>query len=115
MNAAATGPKAVIYRLLNAMNQLNLEEMLDCIDEDYVSEGMLPTEWWLQGRNQVRENWTDLPHRTRFRAEIHGCMCEGDEVWAEWRMFTPHPDGSVSEVRGVIINTVRNDLIVRGR
>ena len=115
MGTPTSDPKAVVHQFIDAMNRRDLEGMLAFIAQDYVSEGKLPPGWHFQGRDRVRENWKDLPQRTNFRAEINGCVSEGDEVWMEVSMFNEREDGSITEMRGVVINVVRNGQITHGR
>jgi ketosteroid isomerase-like protein len=111
-----TSNAAIVERYCRAMNDHDLEALLDCFDPDYESVQPVNPERNIRGRDTVRERWTtilrDVPD---FRAEILRTAVEGEEVWNEWRWQGTRADGSEIDVRGVTIVGVRDNRIRWGR
>jgi ketosteroid isomerase-like protein len=106
----------VIKRYRDAMNAHDLEALLDCFALDYESEQPLNPDRDFRGRETVRERWTsiftDVPD---FTAELMRAAAADDEVWGEWRWRGTRVDGTVIDVRGVTILSVRDDRFAWGR
>jgi len=116
MLAQMSDPRAVLDRLTTAQNAHNLEAMLACFDEDYVSEQPLFPARTFQGIDQVRANWSALLEAIPdFHADIVRSAVDGDTVFVEIHWTGTKADGTPLEERGVIIMGIRDDRIAWGR
>jgi len=101
----------VLERLHAAMNQHDLEAMLECFDPDYRSEQPLHPNRGFGGKEQVRKNWSAiLSSFPDFEAELLGHISSGGTVWSEWRWSAAGLD-----MAGVTLLGVEEDRIVWGR
>ncbi len=102
---------SVVARLHNAINQHDLEAFLECFDPDYQSEQPVHPGRGFGGREQVRENWSNIFESfPDFKAELLRHTADGDTVWAEW-----HWSATGLNIRGVTIMGVEEERIVWGR
>jgi ketosteroid isomerase-like protein len=68
------------------------------------------------GREQVRENWSNLYGSIPdFRDELLRIAIVGEEEWGEWIWRGTKEDGTPLEERGVTIMGIRNGRIAWGR
>ncbi len=78
-------PRALMERLTAAQNAHDLEGMLACFHEDYLSEQPLFPARTFHGIAQVRANWSALLEGIPdFHAEILRSAVEGDTVFARF-------------------------------
>lgn len=109
-------PRAVLDRLAAAQNAHDLEGMLACFHEEYLSEQPLFPARTFRGRAQVRANWSALLDGVPdFHAEILRSAVDGDTVFVEIHWTGTKADGTPLEERGVLIMGVRDDRISWGR
>lgn len=109
-------PRALMDRLAAAQNEHDLEGLLACFHEDYVSEQPLFPARTFQGIDQVRANWAALlDAMPDFHAETVRSAVDGDIVFAEIHWTATKADGSPLDERGVIIAGVRDDRLAWGR
>ena len=109
-------PRALMERLTAAQNAHDLEGMLACFHEDYLSEQPLFPARTFHGSAQVRVNWSALLEGIPdFHAEILRSAVEGDTVFAEIHWTGTKADGTLLEERGVLIMGTRDDRITWGR
>lgn len=106
----------VIDRLVEAMNNHDLQGAAALIHEDYRSEQPAHPGRAFVGRAQMRANWgamfAGIPD---FHAEQCRAVQDGDTTWSEWRWSGTRSDGHPFEVRGVTLFQLHNGLIVAGR
>jgi hypothetical protein len=103
--------QTVQERLRTAMNQRDLEAMLECFDEQYRSEQPLHPNRGFDGKEQVRKNWSAiLESFPDFEAKLLGHAASDGTVWCEWRWRATGLD-----VAGVTLFGVREARIVWGR
>ncbi|MDQ4055255.1 MAG: nuclear transport factor 2 family protein [Actinomycetota bacterium] len=108
---------AVIDRLVQAVNNHDLEGLVSCFANDYVNETPVHPHRGFTGRDQVRTNWTqifagvpDIEAAVLRRAE------SDDRIWTEWEMSgTRSEDGGPFLMRGVVILGTRGDVISSAR
>jgi len=109
-------PRALIDRLAAAQNARDIEGLLACFHEDYLSEQPLFPARSFQGIDQVRANWSALlDAMPDFHAETVRSAVDGDVVFAEIHWTATKADGSPLDERGVIIAGVRDDRLAWGR
>lgn len=94
----------LVERLLQAVNDHDLEGLVDCFSVDYRNETPVHPDRGFQGRAQVRTNWErlfagidDLSASVLRVAEV------GASTWSEWEMRGTRPDGAPHLMRGVVI------------
>ncbi len=103
-------------RLTAAQNAHDLDAMLACFDEDYLSEQPLFPARTFQGVAQVRANWSALLEGIPdFHAEILRSAVDGGTLFAEILWTGTKADGTSFEERGVAIFGIRDDRITWGR
>lgn len=106
----------VSEQLREAMNAHDIEAFVECFAPEYRSEQPAHPDRAFGGRDQVRANWSaifrDVPD---VRGEVVRAAASDGEEWGEWRISGTRRDGSHMEMRGVIINGVRNDRIAWAR
>lgn len=101
----------VLERLHTAMNQHDLEAMLECFDPEYRSEQPLHPNRGFGGKEQVRKNWSRmLDSFPDFEAQLLGHASSGGTVWSEWRW-----SARGLNMMGVTLLGVRGGRIVWGR
>jgi hypothetical protein len=101
----------VLEWLQAAMNQHDLEAMLECFDPDYRSEQPLHPNRGFGGKEQVRKNWSAiLGSFPDFEAELLGHAASDKTVWSEWRWRA-----TGLNMAGVTLFGVQEGRIVWGR
>lgn len=96
--------QSLIRRLERAVDNHDLEAVVDCFDEGYSNETPVHPGRSFSGREQVRTNWArifegipDITARVLRTAE------DDDTIWSEWEMSGTRLDGQEHLMRGVII------------
>lgn len=99
---------ALVERLRRAVNDHDLDSMVECFVPDYRNETPAHPERGFVGRDQVRTNWQRLfdgvPDIT---ADVLRTATASDAVWSEWEMRGTRLDGKPHLIRGVIIFGVK--------
>jgi hypothetical protein len=112
----ASSPTTVVTRLLQAVNDHDLDTFVACFDPAYQSEQPAHPNRAFGGYDQVRANWgaffAGVPN---LRAELLRVATEGDVVWSEWAWNGQRRDGSTLDMCGVIIMGIRHDRIAWAR
>jgi len=117
MHDPGTDPTfAVVERLRDAMNEHDLEALVDVFDQDFVSEAPAHPQRTFRGADQVRRNWQQIfAGVPDLRADLLDAVVEGDTVWSEWDWSGTRRDGSAHRMRGVTIQRVRDSRAVSVR
>ena len=103
-------------RLRDAASSHDAARMASLVAEDYRSAQPLHPQRAFGGKAQVMENWSAVFEGVPdFKAELVAHSVDGETEWGEWDWRGRHPDGSAFAMRGVIILTVRGDLIAAAR
>lgn len=107
-----TEPRAIIERLVRAINAHDLESLVGCFALDVESVQPTHPARSFRGRDQVRQNWTQLFGSVPdLHAELLGCVVQPDGVWTEWRWSGTRRGGDHLEMRGVTIQRIQDDVI----
>jgi len=107
---------SILERLTDAQNRHDAELMASFVADDYASSQPVHPDRAFSGRAQVLANWTEVFAGIQdFRARMVGFCRAGDVEWGELDWAGHHTDGSVFAMRGVIIATIRDDLITSAR
>ncbi|MGH2705898.1 MAG: nuclear transport factor 2 family protein [Actinomycetota bacterium] len=103
-------------RLAAAISAHDIEAFVGSFHPDYRSEQPAHPDRAFGGQEQVRANWSAIfAGVPDVRGElIRGVATDGEE-WGEWRIHGTRTDGSAMDMRGVIINGIRDDRIVWAR
>jgi ketosteroid isomerase-like protein len=106
----------MLERLTQAQNAHDAEALASLFAQDYLSEQPVHPGRALSGRAQVLANWTSVFSGVPdFRAELLSSCRQGDVEWGEVDWSGHHTDGSPFAMRGVIIATIRDDLLAAAR
>jgi ketosteroid isomerase-like protein len=113
----AADPKlSVVTRLRDAMNEHDLEALVDVFDSDFVSETPAHPQRTFRGADQVRRNWEQIfAGVPDLQADLLDAVVEGDTVWSEWDWHGTRRDGSAHRMRGVTIQRVKGSRAVSVR
>jgi hypothetical protein len=102
---------SAVERLRDAINQHDLEALLECIDAGYRSEQPAHPNRGFGGKEQVRKNWSALFESfPDFKAELIRNTLDGETAWSEW-----HWSATGLNMAGVTLFGVREERIVWGR
>jgi ketosteroid isomerase-like protein len=102
----------VVGRLKRALNEHDLEQLVDCFHDQVVSEQPVHPSRAFRGRAQVEKNWARLfAVFPAIDATLVRSAVDGDVVWAEWDWRAHRPDGGRADMRGVSVLGVDNGRI----
>jgi ketosteroid isomerase-like protein len=105
------GPLAMIERLQRATNAHDVDAVAACFAEDYENETPAHPTRGFRGREQVRQNWTQiLSFVPDLQASVLRSALDGDTVWTEWEMTGTRGDGTAHLMRGVTVFGVGDGL-----
>ena len=106
----------VSARLLEAMNNHDIQAFVACFHDDYHSEQPAHPARRFIGRDQVHKNWSILfDSMPDFRAELLRVAVADQVEWAEWHWQATKVNGAPLDERGVTIMGVAEGRIVWGR
>jgi ketosteroid isomerase-like protein len=109
-------PMDVMDRLTAAQNAHDVDGMVACFHDDYLSEQPLHPARRFVGSAQVRVNWTALLDAIAdFHAEVLHAADDGDTVFTEVRWTGTKADGTALDDRGVVIMGLRGERFAWGR
>ena len=112
----ASDPTAVVHRLHDAMNRHDLDAFVACFHPAYRSEQPAHPSRAFAGYDQVRANWaTFFDGVPDFVAELVRVAVQDDTVWSEWVWSGHRRDGTVLDMRGVIVMGIELERIAWGR
>ena len=116
LEQAADPMLSVVTRLRDAMNEHDLEALVDVFDPDFVSETPAHPQRTFRGAAQVRRNWEQIfAGVPDLQADLLDAVVAGDTVWSEWDWHGTRRDGSLHRMRGVTIQRVRDARAVSVR
>lgn len=106
----------VLGRITEAQNAHDAALLASYFAENYRSAQPAHPHREFSGRAQVLDNWTSVfAGVPDFRAELLASCGDGTIEWGEFDWRGHHTDGTPFAMRGVIILTVRDELIAAGR
>jgi ketosteroid isomerase-like protein len=116
MAGTADPAEHVLQRLLSAVNAHRLDHLEACFAADYLNETPAHPQRGFRGRDQVRQNWSEIFSRVPdIRAQVHSTAGHGGTVWTEWEMAGTRSDGAPFLMRGVVIFKTADGLISSAR
>src|SRR4051794_31566605 len=99
----------VVERLIDAVNDHDIERLTGCFADDYANETPAHPARGFRGRDQVRRNWEQI---FAFVPDVHATVLRtasvDDTVWSEWEMRGTRRDGSAHRMAGVVLFGVEN-------
>jgi hypothetical protein len=108
--------RSILERLTEAQNSHDARGMAALFAEDYVSAQPVHPSRAFTGRAQVLTNWSSVFEGVPdFRADLLASSLDGQTEWGEFDWHGRYTNGSPFAMRGVIIATVRDDLIAEAR
>jgi ketosteroid isomerase-like protein len=103
---------AVLGRLEQALNSHDLEQLVECFDEEVLSEQPVHPSRTFRGRDQVEKNWTQIfAAFPDLEARLVRSTVDGDTVWAEWDWHAVRSDGTAADIRGLTVLGIASDRI----
>ena len=109
-------PAQVVDRLVQAVNEHDLDGLVACFDDDYVNETPAHPQRGFRGSEQVRQNWAQIFAAVPdIRARVPRAAVDGDTVWTEWELAGTRRDGASFLMRGVVIFGVVEGSVVTAR
>jgi ketosteroid isomerase-like protein len=112
----SNGARAVLQRLLAALNAHDLDALVACFADDYVNETPAHPRRSFRGNGQVRTNWTQIfAGVPDLSAHVPRTAVDGDTLWTEWDLSGTRPDGTAVLMRGVVIFGVTANAIASAR
>ena len=101
LEQAADPMLSVVTRLRDAMNEHDLEALVDVFDPDFVSETPAHPQRTFRGADQVRRNWEQIfAGVPDLQADLLDAVVEGDTVWSEWDWHGTRRDGAPTACAG---------------
>ncbi len=95
---------AVVHRLRDAMNDHDLDALVEVFDPNVLSETPAHPQRTFRGADQVRRNWEQIfAGVPDLHADLLDAVVDGDTVWSEWDWSGTRRDGSAHRMRGVTI------------
>lgn len=106
------GLHPTIARLQTAINSHDLDAMIGCFHPDVVSEQPAHPARGFSGTEQVRQNWAMIfGGVSDLATDILRATGDGDTIWTEWAFRGTRVDGEPFNLRGVIVQGLRENLI----
>lgn len=116
MSEASASPESVVDRLVEALNQHDLDAMVSCFAGDYLNETPAHPLRGFRGNDQVRRNWTQIfTNVPDLHADVLRTSVDGSAVWTEWDISGNLREGGAFLMRGVVIFGVRDSVIASAR
>ena len=116
LEQAADPMLSVVTRLRDAMNEHDLEALVDVFDPEFVSETPAHPQRTFRGADQVRRNWEQIfAGVPDLQADLLDAVVDGDTVWSEWDWHGTRRDGAPHRMRGVTIQRVRDSRAISVR
>lgn len=111
-----TDPASLIDRLCLAMNKHDVESVVACFDQEYLSEHPVHAANSLRGHAAIRRKWSkafrEVPDLVVERVRL---LTDADTAWVEWRWRGTQLDGTLVAWAGVAIFGVARGQFVWGR
>jgi hypothetical protein len=111
-----SGPKMIVTRFQQAINQHDLDGLLCCLHPQYREEKPLFGESGLLGREQIRQQWQKLFARVPdLQADADRWAVHDETVWTQWCWHGRESSGDYFELSGTTLFGVETDSILWGR
>jgi ketosteroid isomerase-like protein len=102
----------ILERLEKAINDRDMEGLIDCFKPDVFVEYPAHPSRNFRGRDQIWRNWAPIMARlAEFKATVVRSAVVDGSAWAEWLWQGTQADGSPGDTAGVIIHILEDDKI----
>jgi ketosteroid isomerase-like protein len=106
----------ILRRLERAINERDIEALVDCFQPDVLVEYPAHPSRDFRGRDQIWRNWAPILARLAdFKATVVRAAVDEGSAWAEWLWQGTQADGSPGDMAGVAIHLLEDDKIARVR
>ena len=105
--------KAMVGRLAQAINDRDLEGLVDLFHPDVVVEYPAHRARDFRGRDQIWRNWAPIMARLQdFKATAIRSTCDDHSAWIEWLWEGTQADGSPGDMAGVVIHEIDGEGLI---
>ncbi len=109
---AASAAQDMVGRLERAINERDLEVLIELFSPDVVVEYPAHPSRNFQGRNQIWRNWAPIFAKLDdFRATAVRSAVTDDSAWVEWLWEGRQADGSPGDQAGIVIHELKGGQI----
>lgn len=109
-------PKLLLERMQEALNDHDVDALVDCCDPFYYSEQPVHPDRAFRGQERMRSQWSAIFKRVPdFKSELVRYIAGDDMVWAEVHWHGKRIDGRKLDMRGVAILGVRENRLIWSR
>jgi hypothetical protein len=109
-------PKMVVRRFQQAINQHDLDKLVESLHAEYNEEKPLFPGNYLLDREQTRQQWRALFARVpNLRAEDEQWRVQDEIVWTQWRWYGKEISGKRFELAGTTLFGIEANQILWGR
>lgn len=100
-------PQGFIDNLTSAVNDQDIDRLVDCFAQDYVNITPAHPARGFTGREQVRRNWSAIFDAVPdITTAVVAQAIDGNSIWTESRIDGTRRDGTEHHMRGVVVFTV---------
>ena len=108
--------ESLLLKLNDAFNTHNMQALMECFEQNYLSEQPVHPDRTFQGREQVRRNWaSNFDEMPDFSAQLIRHVTNHDSIWTEWEWQGTRRDNSKLFMRGVMIIRVQEGKLTWSR
>ncbi len=105
--------KEMVGRLEQAINDRDLEGLVDLFDPDVAIEYPAHPSRNFVGRDQIWRNWAPIMARLDdFRATVIRSNTDENSAWVEWLWEGTQADGSPGDMSGIVIHELNADGLI---
>jgi ketosteroid isomerase-like protein len=109
---AESAASDILKRLEQAINDRDIEGLVDCFKPDVVVEYPAHPSRNFHGRDQIWRNWAPILARLDdFKATVIRSSMDDGSAWAEWLWQGTQADGSPGDMAGVAIHILEEGKI----
>jgi limonene-1,2-epoxide hydrolase len=109
-------PKLLIERLQDALNNHDVDAIVERFDPFYYGEQPAHPDRAFRGWEKIRTEWSAIFKRVPgFKSEIVRSVADSKTIWTEWYWHGTQTDGKKLEMRGITIFGLREDRFVWSR
>jgi ketosteroid isomerase-like protein len=107
---------AVVDDMLRATNAHDIDALVACFADDYVSQWPQHPARSFSGTEQVHRNWSQMFGAVPdLAAEVLACTVDHEIAWTEWEFGGHRVDGQPFLLRGAVVFVTRDGRATRGR
>ena len=113
---AGPAAKDMVGLLEQAINERDLEGLVELFSPDVVVEYPAHPSQTFRGRDQIWRNWAPIMAKLDdFRATVVRSAVNENSAWVEWLWQGTQVDGSPGDMAGIVIHELDGDRIAHVR